>query len=82
MSKHQVLSIVLVMFYFSIILCKSQEVCTLFHLELDQKLLPILESHTTSCKTQLLVLNGPVQQLTTLSSCVCSFHAHHDAIYS
>ena len=28
MSKHKVLSIVLVMFYFYIILCKSREVCT------------------------------------------------------
>ena len=65
-GKHEVFSIVLVMLYFSGILCKSGKDCTLFHLEPDQKLLPILENRTTNYKTQLLVLNVPAQQLTTL----------------
>lgn len=58
------------MLYFSGILCKSRKGCTLFHLEPDQKLLPILENRTTDDKRQLLVLNAPVQQLTTLRPAV------------
>lgn len=92
--QHEVLCIILIILYFYGILCKSREGCALFHSELDQKLLPILENCTTTCNrihdllffflvfTALLTPSPtpPHPRFSSLPSVTNSDHSFGDAI--